>query len=54
MYTLEFYDKIRYIERQYHFSNPISPQQALDIFSKMGLVVNPLSVFDNKDVHMER
>jgi len=35
MYTLEFYDKIRDIERQYHFSHPISPQQALDIFSKM-------------------
>ena len=61
MYTLEFYDKIRDIERQYHFSHPISPQQALDIFNKQGIDVfypygtvdNPLDVFDSKDVAME-
>ena len=56
MYTLEFYDSIRDIERQYNFSHPISPQQALDIFNKIGLEVHPyskvdtpLSRFDNKD-----
>ena len=61
MYTLEFYDRIRDIENQYHFRNPISPQQALDIFNKRGIeihpyevVVNPLNVFDSKDVPMER
>ena len=60
MYTLEFYDRIRDIERQYHFSHPISPQQALDIFNKMGFEVypygnvdNPLNMFDNKDAPME-
>ncbi len=60
MYTLEFYDDVRDIERQYNFSHPISPQQALDIFSKMGFethpygeVRNPLGDFDNKDVPME-
>ena len=60
MYTLEFYDRIRDIERQYNFSNPISPQQALDVFNKIGLEVHPytevkepLAVFDNKDVPME-
>ena len=60
MYTLEFYDRIRDVERQYHFSQPISPQQALDIFSKIGfevypygVVETPLAVFDNKDVPME-
>ena len=41
MYTLEFYDKIRDIEWKYNFSNPISPQQALDIFNKMGFDVYP-------------
>ena len=57
MYTLEFYDRIRDIERQYNFSHPISPQQALDIFNKLGFethpyceVRNPLGDFDNKDV----
>ena len=61
MYTLEFYDRIRDIERQYHFSSPISPQQALDIFNKQGIDIfypygaidTPLVVFDNKDVPME-
>ena len=60
MYTLEFYDSIRDIENQYHFSKPISPQQALDIFNKLGFethpyseVRNPLGDFDNKDVPME-
>ena len=60
MYTLEFYDRIRDIENQYHFSKPISPQQALDIFNKRGIdiypygvVDNPLGVFDNKDAPME-
>ena len=57
MYTLEFYDRIRDIERQYNFSHPISPQQALDIFNKLGFeiypygkVENPLSNFDDKDI----
>ena len=57
MYTLEFYDGIRGIENQYNFSHPISPQQALDIFNKLGfdiypygLVDTPLDEFDNKDV----
>ena len=61
MYTLEFYDRIRNIENQYHFSKSIGPQQAFDIFNQIGfevhphgLVVNLLSVFDNKDVPMER
>ena len=36
MYTLEIYDDVRDIEWKYNFSHPISPQQALDIFSKMG------------------
>ena len=56
MYTLEFYDKIMDIERQYHFSHPISPQQALGIFSKMGFEVyhygaeqNPLIQFADKN-----
>ena len=61
MYTLEFYDRIRDIERQYHFSGPISPQQAFDIFNKQGIDIfypygaidTPLAVFDNKDVPME-
>ena len=60
MYTLEFYDRIRDVENQYHFSKPISPQQAFDIFNQIGFevhpygaTVNPLSVFDNKDVPME-
>ena len=60
MYTLEFYDRIRDIENQYHFSKYISPQQALDIFNKRGIEVypygtvnNPLDMFDNKDVPME-
>ena len=60
MYTLEFYDRIRDTEKQYHFSKPISPQQALDIFNKRGIGVypygtvnNPLDMFDNKDVPME-
>ena len=60
MYTLEFYDRIRDIEKQYNFTNPISPQQALDIFNNMGFevdhygeVATPLAVFDNKDVPME-
>ena len=60
MYTLEFYDRIRDIENQYHFSKPISPQQALDIFNKRGIDVypygtvdNPLDLFDSKDVPME-
>ena len=61
MYTLEFYDRIRDIERQFHFSSPISPQQALDIFNKQGIDIfypygaidTPLVVFDNKDVPME-
>ena len=56
MYTLEFYDRIRDIERQYYFNHPISPQQALDIFNKLrfeiypyGKIEQPLSRFDNKD-----
>ena len=60
MYTLEFYDDVRDIERQYNFSHPISPQQALDIFNKLGFEAhpygyeeNPLSGFDDKDVPME-
>ena len=60
MYTLEFYDEVRDIEKQYNFTHPISPQQALDIFNKMGFevdpygeVATPLAVFDNKDVPME-
>ena len=60
MYTLEFYDRIRGIENQYNFSHPISPQQALDIFNKIGFEVYPYGVidtplgdFDNKDVPME-
>ena len=60
MYTLEFYDRIRDIERQYHFSKPISPQQALDIFNKLGfdiypygVVDTPLDEFDDKDAPME-
>ena len=60
MYTLEFYDRIRDIENQYNFTHPISPQQALGIFNKMGfdvypygVVETPLAVFDNKDVPME-
>lgn len=61
MYTLEFYDRIRDIENQYHFSKSISPQQALDIFNKRGIEIypygvvdNPLDDFDDKDVPMER
>ena len=61
MYTLEFYDSIRGVENQYNFSHPISPQQALDVFNKIGFEVHPysevkdpLAVFDNKDVPMER
>ena len=61
MYTLEFYDEVRDIEKQYNFSHPISPQQALDIFNKIGFEVHPysmvdtpLAVFDNKDIPMER
>ena len=61
MYTLEFYDRIRDIENQYNFSKPVSPQQALDIFNKLrfeiypyGAVDNPLDVFNNKDIPMER
>ena len=60
MYTLEFYDSVRDIDRQYNFSLPISPQQALDIFSKMGFEVypygkvdTPLSRFDNKDAPID-
>ena len=60
MYTLEFYDRIRDIERQYHFSKPISPQQALDVFNKLGFDIYPYGVvetsldeFDDKDVPME-
>ena len=60
MYTLEFYDKIRDIEWKYNFSHPISPQQALDIFNKMGFEVyhygkveQPLSNFDNKCAPIE-
>ena len=60
MYTLEFYDRIRDIERQYNFSHPISPQQALDIFNKLGFDIyhygyeeNPLSDFYNKDTPVE-
>ena len=44
MYTLEFYDRIRDIERQFHFSSPISPQQALDIFNKQGIDIFILMV----------
>ena len=47
MYTLEFYDKIMDIERQYHFSHTISPQQALDIFRKMGFDVYPYGAEQN-------
>ena len=60
MYTLEFYDRIRDIENQYNFTHHISPQQALDIFNKLGfdiypygLVDTPLDEFDNKDIPME-
>ena len=60
MYTLEFYDRIRDIENKYHFTQPISPQQALDIFNKIGFDVYPcgkvdnqLDLFDSKDVPME-
>lgn len=60
MYTLEFYDSIRGVENQYNFNHPISPQQALDVFNKIGFEVHPysevkdpLAVFDNKDVPME-
>ena len=60
MYTLEFYDKVRDIGWKYNFSHPISPQQALDIFNKLGfdiypygLVDTPLDEFDNKDIPME-
>lgn len=60
MYTLEFYDSIRGVENQYNFSHPISPQQALGVFNKIGFEVHPysevkdpLAVFDNKDVPME-
>ena len=60
MYTLEFYDKIRDIEWKYNFSHPISPQQALDIFNKMGFeaypygkVDTPLSNLDNKDIPID-
>ena len=60
MYTLEFYDKIRDTEWKYNFSHPISPQQALAIFNKMGFEVypygkvdTPLSKFDNKDIHID-
>ena len=60
MYTLEFYDSVRDIERQYNFSHPISPQQALDIFNKIGFEVHPyskvdtpLSRFDNKDAPID-
>ena len=62
MYTVEFYDRIRDTVRQYNFSRPISSQQALDIFNKLGFEIypyggvstTPLDVFDNKDVPMER
>ena len=47
MYTLEFYDKVRDIDRKYNFSKPISPQQALDIFSKMGFEVYPYGAEQN-------
>ena len=57
---IEFYDSVMGIENQYHFSKSISPQQAFDIFNHIGFevhpygaTVNPLSVFDNKDVPME-
>lgn len=60
MYTLEFYDNVRDIENQYHFSKPISPQQALDVFNKLGFEVypygvvdTPLAVFDNKDIPID-
>ena len=60
MYTLEFYDKIMGIEWKYNFSHPISPQQALDIFNKIGFEVypygkveQPLSRFDNKDISID-
>ena len=60
MYTLEFYDAVRDIENQYNFTNPISPQQAFDIFNKMGFEVHPytkveqpLSNFDNKDIPID-
>ena len=60
MYTLEFYDSIRGIENQYHFSKSISPQQAFDIFNQIGfdiypygVVETPLDEFDNKDIPME-
>ena len=43
MYTLEFYDSIRGVENQYNFSHPISPQQALGVFNKIGFEVHPYS-----------
>ena len=46
MYTLEFYDKIRDTEWKYNFSHPISPQQALAIFNKMGFEVYPYGKVD--------
>ena len=39
MYTLEFYDEVRDIEKQYNFTHPISPQQALDIFNERGIEI---------------
>ena len=55
MYKLEFYDKIRDTDCRYNFSHSISPQQALNIFNKMGFEVyhygkveQPLSRYDNK------
>ena len=60
MYTLEFYDKIMDIEWKYNLSSSISPQQALDIFNKMGFEVYPyskvdtlLSNFVNKDIPID-
>ena len=60
MHTLEFYDKLRDTEWKYNFSHPISPQQALAIFNKLGfdiypygVVDTPLNMFDNKDVPVE-
>ena len=41
MYTLEFYDRMRDIENQYHFRNPISPQQALGIFNARCIEIYP-------------
>ena len=53
--TKDVVDERRDIEYKYNFSNPISPQQALDIFNKMGFEVypytkveQPLSRCDNK------